>query len=78
MACLKSLSILHLMNFLCIKSYNMHIQKKNGEKRNRETSQPIVGHSLFPKECQLFVEKAVHMLSTKNSVILQCVFLVTI
>ena len=28
MACLKSLSILHIMNYLCIKSYNMHIQKE--------------------------------------------------
>ena len=30
MACQKSLSILHLMNFLCIIFYNMHIQKKGG------------------------------------------------
>ena len=39
MACLKSLSILHLMNFLCIKSYNMHIQKKREKKKKKEKNE---------------------------------------
>ena len=34
MACQKSLSILHLMNFLCIIFYNMHIQKKGKKEVN--------------------------------------------